>query len=143
MSMLPESTAHPSVRTGLAEVAESITQASDRGEIQALLHRATVVLGAERSFFASISGEDTDATYAFVLDCDPTWWHRFRAACPLEKNPWLVYAARHSTPVRATQPESSVGETQKAMDIALRAGFASAMLIPALSGRSASIHAST
>ncbi len=134
--MLPEATAHPSVRTGLAELAESITQATDRGEIQALLHRATVALGAERSFFASISGEGTDASYAFVLDCDPSWWHRYRAGCPLEKNPWLVYAARHSTPVRATQLESSSGEPQSAMDIALRAGFASAMLVPAHSGRS-------
>ena len=135
MRTLLDVVADPSVRVGLAEVAESITQASDRGEIQALLHRATVALGAERSFFASISGDGTETNYAFVLDCDPTWWHRYRAACPLEKNPWLVYASRHSRPVRATQLDPLVGDPQEAMDSALQAGFASALIIPAHSGR--------
>ena len=133
--MLSDVAIDPSVRTGLAEVAENIAQASDRGEIQALLHRATVALGAERSFFASISGEGTEASYSFVLDSDPTWWHRYRAACSLEKNPWLVYASRHSRLARATQLDSLASEQQRATDIALAAGFASAVLIPTHSGR--------
>lgn len=131
--MLPDVAIDPSNRDRLAQIVESVSQASDRGDIQALLHRATVALGAERSFFASING--AGASYAFVLDCDSAWWHRYRAVCSLERNPWIVYASRHSTPVRATQLDSFLGEEQRALSIALQTGFASTVLIPAPSGR--------
>lgn len=127
--------ADPSVVVELAALAERIAQASDRGEIQGLLHRATVALGAERSFFASMRGDGIDRSYAFVLDCDPAWWHRYRAAYPLEKNPWLVYATRHSAPIRTMQ-DTSAGEPPKDLGGAPHPGFASAMLLPAHSGRS-------
>ena len=126
----------PLVRARLADIAESITHASDRGELQALLHLATLSLGAERSFFATMSGEERDATYAFVLDCNPGWWHLYRAACPLQKNPWLAYASRHSMPARATQLGSLARETQYSINIAAAGGFASAALVPVHSGRS-------
>ena len=133
--MLPDVAADALVRASLVEIAESVAQASDRGDLQALLHRATVALGAERSFFASISGDGIEANYAFVLDCDSAWWHAYRAACAFEQNPWIVYATRHSTPVRATQLESFLAEGQRGMSIALRRGFASTVLIPVHSGR--------
>ncbi len=131
-----ETSVDPSVRIRLTEIAESITHVSDRGELQALLHSAALLLGAERSFFATMSGDGRDSTYAFVLDCDPGWWHRFRAAYPLQKNPWLVYASGHSTPARATQLGSTAQERQGAKDLAVAAGFGSALLIPVHSGRS-------
>ena len=134
----PETSIDPSVRIRLTEIAESITHVTDRGELQALLHSAALLLGAERSFFATMSGEGRDTTYAFVLDCDAGWWHRFRAAYPLQKNPWLVYASGHSTPARATQLGSTARERQGAKDLAVAAGFGSALLIPVHSGRSES-----
>ena len=83
-----------------------------------------------------MSGEGRDASYAFVLDCDPGWWHLYRAACPLQNNPWLAYASRHSSPTRATQLGSLALERQQSIDIGEAAGFASAALVPAHSGRS-------
>lgn len=123
-----------SVVVELAALAERIAQASDRGEIQGLLHRATVALGAERSFFASMRGDGIDRSYAFVLDSDPAWWHRYRAACPLEKNPWLIYATRHSAPTRTTRGTSGA-EPRQSLGIASDPGFVSALLLPAHSGR--------
>lgn len=136
MKTLAEVAGDPALRAQLTEIAEEIARASDPGDIQALLHSATLSLGAERSFFASISGEGRDATYAFVLDCDPDWWHRYRAARAVESDPWLVYAARHSAPLRATQLDRIGRERQSAVEAAATAGFASAALVPAHSGRS-------
>jgi hypothetical protein len=124
-----------SVGSRLAELAERVAVAQDLGEIQALLHEATLALGAERSFFASVSGEGHEASYAFVLDCDPNWWHQYHAACPVQNNPWFAYASRHSATVRGTQLAALVQAQQQAIDIAATAGFASAVLIPVHSGR--------
>ena len=126
----------PTTRARLAELAERVVQASDCSEIQALLHLATLAIGAERSFFACMSGEGRDASYSFVLDSDPSWWHRYRAACPLQRSPWLLYAARHSAPVRTTQLGSPAPDYREASNVAAAAGFASAMLFPAHSGQS-------
>jgi DNA-binding CsgD family transcriptional regulator len=133
---LAEIAADPALRTHLAETAERISQASDPGEVQALLHSVTQSLGAERSFFASISGEGADARYTFVLDCDPAWWHRYRSACSVQSDPWLLYAARHSSPRPATQLGPLRREQQLAIEAATAAGFVSAALVPAHSGRS-------
>jgi DNA-binding NarL/FixJ family response regulator len=134
--MLPtESTDTPSVGNRIAAVAERIPEARDLGEIQSLLHLATQALGAERSFFACVSGEGSEANYVFVLDCDPSWWHRYRSACPLQSNPWFIYASRHSATVRATQLGALAQAQRQAVDIAATAGFASAVLIPVHSGR--------
>jgi DNA-binding NarL/FixJ family response regulator len=124
-----------SVGSRLAGLAERVALAQDLGEIQALLHEATIAIGAERSFFASVSGEGHEASYAFVLDCDPNWWHQYRAACPVQNNPWFAYASRHSATVRGTQLAALVQAQQQAIDIAATAGFASAVLIPVHSGR--------
>ena len=135
MRSLGEVASDPLVRARLAEIVEGVTHASDCGEIQALLHLATQALGAERSFFASMSGVGRETRYAFVLDCDPTWWHGYRATCPLPKHPWLAYASRHSAPVRATQLAPLAPEHQEAVvTFAVAAGFASAALVPVHSG---------
>jgi DNA-binding NarL/FixJ family response regulator len=136
MRSLAEIVSDPLVRIRLAEIADRISLASDAGEVQALLHLATSTLGAERSFFASIKGEGLDASYAFLLDCDSSWWHRYRAICSVQDHPWLAYASRHSAPVRATQLVALPQEQRRAMDAAATAGFASAALFPAHSGRS-------
>lgn len=136
MKQLAESGGTTSVGSRLAELAVCMALTQDLGEIQSLLHEATLVLGAERSFFASVSGDGRDANYAFVLDCDPSWWHRYRSACSLQTHPWLVYASRHSASVLATQLSALAQEQQQAIDIAAAAGFASAALFPVHSGRS-------
>ena len=125
----------PAARARLADLAERVAQASDCGEVQALLHLATVTLGAQRSFFASISGEGRDRSYAFVLDCDPGWWHRYRATAPLPRNPWLAYAERHSMPIRVTQLRPWPSEDRGAPNLPADEGFESAVLVPAHSGQ--------
>jgi DNA-binding NarL/FixJ family response regulator len=130
-----DSFAAPSIGSHITEVAERIPRARNLGEIQSLLHLATQALGAERSFFASVSGEGYDASYMFVLDCDPSWWHRYRSACPFQSHPWFIYACKHSAPVRAAQLGALAQAQRQAIDIAATAGFASAVLIPAHSGR--------
>jgi DNA-binding CsgD family transcriptional regulator len=149
VNRLAESGATASLGNRALEVAERIPQARDLGQIQALLHEATLALGAERSFFASVSGEGRDACYTFVLDCDPGWWHSYRSAWPVQANPWFVYAIRHSATVRATQlgvleeaqvkaqarAQAQAQAQQRAVDIAATAGFASAVLIPVHAGR--------
>lgn len=135
MNSLAEVVADPSVRVHIAEIAENVARASDVGEVQGLLHSATLALGAERSFFASISGEGRDASYAFVLDCDPGWWHRYRAACSVQSDPWLAYALKHAAPRRGTELGPLRHGQQEASGAAVAAGFASAALVPAHSGQ--------
>lgn len=135
MSRLGEIEVDPSHRAHLAEIADRIFLASNYAELQALLHVATVALGAERSFFASVRGEGRDSSYAIVLDCDPSWWHAYRSACPLENNPWLDYAKRHSTAVRASELGSMAGLPHHGMHAESTAAFGSAALIPAHSGQ--------
>ena len=122
-------------RARLTDIAECVARASEPVEIQALLHMATLELGAERSFFASIKGEGRDAHFAFILDCDASWWHRYRFGCGLHSHPWFTYAARHSVPTTGTDLGASAPEHQTIIDNAVAAGFASTALIPVHSGQ--------
>jgi LuxR family quorum-sensing transcriptional regulator LasR len=125
---------HASAHLTLAEIAGSVRKAADAAEIQTLLHIATASLGAERSFFANKSGEGRDACYTFVLDCDPIWWHRYRAACSVNDDPLLAYALKHSAPILSSGLQSVSQAPQRALDEAAEAGFRSAALVPAHSG---------
>jgi DNA-binding CsgD family transcriptional regulator len=125
----------PATRTCLAGIAERVQLATGPGDIQSLLHLTTITLGAERSFFASICSSEDEAGYAFVLDCDSLWWHRYRATCPLPENPWLTYATRHSALVLASQLERMAPACQRPLTTAPDTGFTSAVLVPTHSGR--------
>lgn len=123
-------------RRRLAELAEQVARAGSCDEVQTLLHLASLTLGAERSFFASISGEGTASRYGLVLDCDASWWHRYRAACPPTGNPWFAYAVKHSAPILATQLGAASPQHRRLCEVLAAAGFASAMLVPAHSHHS-------
>jgi len=121
-------------RRRLAEVADSISTAASVAEFQTLLHAGTLALGAERSYFASVSGDGANSACVVILDCDPAWWHRYRAGSSLHDDPWLGYALRHAAPVLTSELKPNARQNALFAQAAAAAGFASGLVVPAHSG---------
>lgn len=115
----------------ISRLVAQVAGMDDLRAAQALLHRTARALGAEASFFATFASGRAESSYRFVIDCDPRWWHSYcNAACMLD-DPWLHYASTHSEPIWAGQLRAEKERQQKAIDLAVEAGFVSALLIPA------------
>lgn len=114
---------------------ERIATAADQVELHRLLRHGVAALGAERAAFVSFERENSElSSCRFMLDCSPQWCRRYLERGGPSIDAWVRYAARESEPVLASALNIVDPAQQAVAALALEAGFASALLIPAHSG---------
>lgn len=100
-----------------------------------LFREGVAALGAERAAFVSFIRDDaTTSACRFMIDCDPAWGREYLDGGHFAHDPWLAYAAHNSEPIVATALEVVDTEQLRVIELARRAGFVSAVLVPAHSG---------
>lgn len=110
---------------------------SAREHLQAveLLQEMTIRMGAEASIFASFIGEgEACGSCRLLLAGDSAWFIEHEHGHQYELDPWLVYAQRHSEPVRSSEAAVISDAARAAVEVAQRFGFRSAVIVPAPSG---------
>ncbi len=118
-------------------VAERIACASGQAAVQSLLSEGMAALGAENAIFVSFMRESLRVSSCrFMLACDPAWCREYLDTGLIGSDPWLAYASHHSEPVVASSLKVLEPERLRAIDLATRNGFASAVLVPVHSGSS-------
>jgi DNA-binding CsgD family transcriptional regulator/AcrR family transcriptional regulator len=119
----------------VAAIAACIPAAADQPAVHALFREGVAALGAERAAFVSFVRDDTTlSSCRFMIDCDPAWGRMYLDDGHFVHDPWLAYAAHHSEPVLADELEVVDPLQRRVIDLAVRAGFVSALLVPAHSG---------
>jgi DNA-binding NarL/FixJ family response regulator len=120
-------------RVGL--IAEQIATTTEQSGVLALLRAGADALGAEQAIFVSFVRDSTDVSVCrFMLACDPGWCRAYLDAGCITQDPWLAYAIHHAEPVVASALMATRPEQQRAIQLAIRNGFASTVLVPAHSG---------
>lgn len=121
--------------TRVSEVVEQIAGAPDGASVHRLLRRGVAALGAERAAFVTFVRGDSELTSCrWMLDCEPGWCRRYLEAGCFARDPWLAHAARESEPVVASALNIVDPAQRDVVALAIEAGFASAVLVPAHSG---------
>ena len=119
----------------VVSIAVQVPAASDQQTVHALFRDGVAALGASCAVFVSFVRDDRNlAACRFMLACDPAWGRIYVHDGHFAHDPWLAYAAHHSEPVVASALTVLDAEHQRVMDLAARAGFVSAVLVPAHSG---------
>ena len=119
----------------VAAIAEKVAAANDQQTVHALFQQGVAALGATSAVFVSFVRDDGDlAACRFMLACDPHWARLYVQEGHFAHDPWLAYAAHHSEPVVASTLNVLDGDHQRVIQLAARAGFVSALLVPAHSG---------
>jgi DNA-binding NarL/FixJ family response regulator len=119
----------------VASIAARIPAANDQQTVHALFQEGIAALGASSAVFVSFVRDDGDmAACRFMLACDPAWARLYVQEGHFVHDPWLAYAAHHSEPIVASALNVLDGDQQRVIDLAARAGFVSAVLVPAHSG---------
>ncbi|EHR71031.1 response regulator containing a CheY-like receiver domain and an HTH DNA-binding domain [Burkholderiales bacterium JOSHI_001] len=134
---LAERIAAPEYLDQIGGVAERIACASGQAAVQSLLSDGLAALGAENAIFVSFMRENLRVSSCrFMLACDPAWCRQYLDAGLIASDPWLAYASHHSEPVIASSLKVLEPERLRAIELATRNGFASAVLVPVHSGSS-------
>ena len=134
---LAERIAAPEYLDRIGGVAERIFSASGQAAVQSLLSEGMATLGAENAIFVSFMRENLRVSSCrFMLACDPAWCRQYLDAGFIASDPWLAYASNHSEPVVASSLKVLEPERLRAIELATRNGFASAVLVPVHSGSS-------
>ncbi len=134
---LAEIIAAPEYLDRIGSVAERIASASGQAAVQSLLAEGMAALGADSAVFVSYMRENLRvASCRFMLACDPAWCRQYLDAGLITGDPWLAYASHHSEPLVASNLMVSEPERLRAIELATRNGFASAVLVPVHSGSS-------
>ncbi|MCU0920215.1 MAG: autoinducer binding domain-containing protein, partial [Burkholderiaceae bacterium] len=123
---LAEIIAAPEYLDRIGSVAERIASASGQAAVQSLLAEGMAALGADSAV----------SSCRFMLACDPAWCRQYLDAGLITGDPWLAYASHHSEPLVASNLMVSEPERLRAIELATRNGFASAVLVPVHSGSS-------
>jgi DNA-binding CsgD family transcriptional regulator len=119
----------------IERLSQSIGDATDQATVQALLGEGTAALGAENAVFATFVCDKGDVTSCrFMLVCDPAWCWQYLDGGLIAHDPWIAYAAQHVEPIVASMLSSDGPESRRAIELAGRSGFASAVLVPVHSG---------
>ena len=122
----------PGCTARLCDAIACIDAAADEVDAIALLRQATEALGGRGALFTSVTRDDaTFGSYRSLLACDPLWAHEYARNGWCKDDPWLLYASRHSAPVRASEIVPSDSRQRVVVDAAATHGFASAMIVPA------------
>lgn len=109
-----------------------IEQAANEAEAIVLLQRATRCLGADAAVFTTVIQEDArQATHYSLVACDPVWSSLYAAHGWSEDDPWLHYAMQCGVPKRASELQPATPRQQEIVQAAARAGFQSALIVPA------------
>ena len=134
---LAERIAAPEYLDRIGSVAERISSASGQATVQSLLSEGMAALGAENAIFVSFMRENLQVSSCrFMLACDPAWCRQYLEAGLIASDPWLAYASHHSEPLVASSLKVFEPERLRAIELATRNGFASAVLVPVHSGSS-------
>ena len=129
--------AAPEYLDRIGDVAERITRASGQASVQSLLSEGMAALGAENAVFVSFMRENLHVSSCrFMLACDPAWCRQYLDAGLIASDPWLAYASNHSEPLVASSLKVTEPERLRAIELATKNGFASAVLVPVHSGSS-------
>lgn len=119
----------------VSDVVEQIAAAPDPASVHHLLRRGVAALGAERAAFVTFVGGGSElSSCRFMLDCEPEWCRRYLDGGCLVHDPWLAYAAKESEPVVASALNIVDPAQRSVVALAVEAGFASAVLVPAHTG---------
>ena len=119
----------------VATIAAQITAANDQPTVHTLFLEGVTALGATSAVFVSFVRDDGDlAACRFMLACDPAWARLYVQEGHFVHDPWLAYAAHHSEPIVASALNLLDNDHRRVIDLAARAGFVSAVLVPAHSG---------
>lgn len=119
----------------VATIAAKIASASDQQTVHALFQEGVTALGATSAVFVSFVRDHGDlAACRFMLACDPAWARLYLQEGHFSHDPWLAYAAHHSEPIVTSALNVLDVNHQRVVDLAARAGFVSAVLVPAHSG---------
>lgn len=119
----------------VAAIAAQVAAAGDQQTVHALFREGVAALGASCAVFVSFVRDDRHlAACRFMLACDPAWGRVYVNDGHFAHDPWLAYAAHHSEPIVASELNVLDVEHRRIRDLAARAGFVSAVLIPAHSG---------
>lgn len=117
------------------EIVDRIADARGESTLQSLLHDGAMLLGAEHAFFVSFTkSRGHQSARRFMLACDPAWCRDYVESGLATHDPWLAYAANHSQPIVASSLKICDQNRQRAVDLAARHGFVSAVLAPAHTG---------
>lgn len=134
---LAELTAAPEYLERIGVVAERIASASGQATVHSLLAEGMAALGADNAVFVSFMRENLRVSSCrFMLACDPAWCRQYLDAGLITSDPWLAYASHHSEPLVASNLKVAEPERLRAIELATRNGFASAVLVPVHSGSS-------
>lgn len=132
---LAEHVASANYLNRIEKLSQSICDATDQATVQSLLGEGTAALGAENAVFAAFVCEKGDVTSCrFMLVCDPAWCRQYLDGRLIAHDPWMAYAAQHSEPIVASMLAIDGPESRRAIELAGRSGFASAVLVPVHSG---------
>lgn len=121
----------------VSEIAERIAAAADQADLHRLLRAGVAALGAERAAFVSFEKDRSEVSSCrFMLDCSPQWCRRYLERGGPSIDAWIRYASRESEPVIASALNIVDPAQQAVAALAVEAGFASTLLVPAHSGAS-------
>jgi DNA-binding CsgD family transcriptional regulator len=124
--------ADPNYFDRVVAIAVQVPAANDQQTVHALFREGVAALGASSAVFVSFVRDDRNlAACRFMLACDPTWGRIYVQDRHFVHDPWLAYAAHHSEPVVASALKLLDDEHRQVMELAARAGFVSAVLVPA------------
>ncbi len=119
----------------VTDIATDIIAASDQPTVHASFRDAVGALGASSAMFVSFVRNDHHlAACRFMLACDAAWARSYVCDGHFECDPWLAYAAQHSEPKVASTLKLVDADHLRVQALAARAGFASALIVPAHSG---------
>jgi len=129
---LLELTRRPDFDARVCAIARRIGAAVDEAEAVELLASAAAGLGADGACFVSFVQEDAlQASYRYLLACDPQWGRDYVVNRWFEDDPWLTYAMNAAEPVRASELASTRGSLRPMVAAAAEAGFRSTVIVPA------------
>lgn len=130
-STLAEHVADPGYANRVLAAAARISSATDTAHLHAALYEGRTALGVEHALFVNFVRHDRAFDAArFLFACDPFWAREYADQRHFEHDPCLLYAARHTEPIRLADLPITSDEQQRTMTRAAAAGFAGTVVVP-------------
>jgi DNA-binding CsgD family transcriptional regulator len=124
----------PDFAMQVSGITEQLSETLDPASAIDLLNKAVDVVGADNGFFVSfVRDDDSCESFRFMLACDPRWCFAYEKDNRFATHPWLLYAMRHTEPIRASEIPVRRADHRRIGELATSFGFASALVVPAQS----------
>lgn len=108
-----------------------VSEASNAAEVAVLLNEVVSLFGADAAAYASfIKDDETYESYRFIVACDPAWCLEYESGAYYMHDPWFEYARHHTEPCLAERLTPKTDQERRAVELAHRYGFASAIIVP-------------